>query len=666
MTLQRQATQLKVLLDGEEVPDMAVMSVTHSLGGQRVDTAVMIQEMPNARRDWVRAQTLSLREMIDNRTVEIIATGEEGERVLHYGRICAVNPELSESGERLTFTSRFDSHLLGSRPVRKEMYLGEDGEGAGTTEPVKLTTGEIVFNPISDPDRNGRAAGVLLPSMWRPLESADPIMIDPAAYSRDEAVWGENLAIWHWSLPLAVHYLLQCWNSEEKHVKNPTVDEIVKLMVPPEGDLGLTLRDVRIPMIGTDLPSALDSLLTPFGWSWYIEYLEPGERRIWFRSRTDTTLLHTLPLQPWGESLDPDRSAVCDYSLQFDIANRSCTRVMVRPEPPVIEMTMVLVPGWEAKYDKMSFTELNKTGDEIELDPGRKRAWRCWVANETGEYYSELRKRACSRAMAQHETIKAAFAKCDAKIAQPTLRKMRRRFLPLLTRDTDSKPKQCEVEFTRNVSAKPVIWEPLCKLAPTGYDIDFLPDELGIVINKNCEIPLGILAQGGDSNWANLFAIRVTACIQGDEPTEIAEGTNPDELEQDAHLHDELLVQIDGSDRYSCAFTHPESRFYIHTLDGTLKTTARYDESAARSRAKVIYDAWSAASCTGTVVLWGLDVVSDDILGRPVTIGGGRDLSLNTHPTSFSKEAFPIVIEVSRDVDQQTTMLVLDSYRHQQ
>jgi hypothetical protein len=645
MSLQRQAPKFLTYVDNELVNDLSVVSVSHSLGGDRADCAILAQEQAGVSRSWLRAQALSLRQLI------------------FYGRMAAVNASLDAGGERLSFTARFDSHLLGARPRRREMTLDQSLESAGLTKPVEIESGFIHFNPVDD-------AGRLMPTMWRPLE-AEPILIDVAAYPRDRAKWESNENLWFWTVPEAIHYLCQTWNYDQAHVDNPSPDDLAKLFLDPEtGDIDLGLRDIRVDMAGT-LGDALTRVLEPFGWAWYIDYLEPGKRRVWFRKRHDEDV-HELQLQPWGERIDPDRSDIDSYNLAFDLVSRSCSSVRVLTERPLVEVSLTLVPGWLAAYDNMPYATLNAKDDAAEKDPARKRAWRTWVANETGEHYGELRKRGCSRPNETTTQLREAFARAvdtngegAGLIAQPELRRIRRKFAPMLTCDAEGRVKRCDIEYCLDVTSNSPNWQPISQLTGTPPNVRFLDDEIGIEFT-NDPIPLPLI-RNTDSNWINTFGIRCTACVEGDAPVAIVEGPETtEELTNQAFLRDEMPIVIDGAEQFHARMIDPRSRFYWEVRNGTLSSDVQVDDVAARNYAKSLRETWSAASCGGAITLWGLNVADDDILGRPVTITGGRDVDLNTQPDTSQRTSYPVVISIERDIDQQRTQLVLDSYRSPQ
>ncbi|MHB8953346.1 MAG: hypothetical protein ACYC4U_10290 [Pirellulaceae bacterium] len=657
MKLQRKAPKVEVFIDDELQADFNCMSATQSLGSGRSDVAVIVQERPGESRHRLRLEEIALGEALINLPCEVVVTSEEGgERVLHFGKIVAVNADLGPQGELLTFTSRLDDHLLGPICERTEVYLDDTLTSVAGGEPRIFRQGEILFNPI---DKHGE----LLPTMWFPGEAAYPQMIDPRAFSRDKKSWAKGC--WNWTLPEAVLYLCRCWNVYEWYVDNPTLSDLEALFLDPvTGDEGLILRNVIVPQ-DTTLPHALTRLLEPFGWSWYVDLLERGKRRIWFRDRRQTTP-HELNLQRYGEALDLDKSDVSEYKLQYDTVNRSCTHVKVAMDLPRVEGTFILVPAWDPVYDRATVASLVPTTEEFEDDePEKKRAWRDFVLNESGEYYPRLSTRGHARPLAYFEDLKTLFTDCDARIAQPNLRKIRRRFYPMLTRDADGSGKKSElpayVEYTTNLGAKEPTWKPLMELLSDGFSVQLLDDECGIRLNAGQKPHEKIISQRATEGWINSFALRVTTCIEGDEPVVVSAGNDPDTGQ--AFLSDELFISVDASEKYRCSFTHPKSRFAIAITSGALQTNAAFDIDEATKFATYLHKSWGNASCTGQLTLPLLDILPFDLLGKPVTIAGDRNVSLRTTHKNWGYQAFPLVVEISYDIQQQTTRLTLDSYR---
>lgn len=343
--------------------------------------------------------------------------------VVHFGRISLAQAKIGERTESLQLVSRFERQMFGS-PLFFQRML----------DPATLQLAEIeehcVFNPEID--------GVTIPNMRVPKGSTGgpdrPLFIHPESlrtinaglYQRaltplESILTGQILESPSkgWTLAAAVKYLCAECNPFQRYVENPTDANLAVL----DDDPGTLRHHVLRP--GLYLNEALDELVSPYGYTWHIEYIALGQRRIKFVRQGQSDLPPTqLRLQRPGATLDPALSDAAEIDLDIDVG-QIVNQVCILGGFTQVEATFELMPAWAKAADNTSFGNLVKSTPTWEGNPQYHRIQRDWVLNEAGDYNGI---RAGNAAFDLTAVFRAAFGDIH-----PAVVARRRRFLPTLT-----------------------------------------------------------------------------------------------------------------------------------------------------------------------------------------------------------------------------------------
>ena len=129
-------------VNGRFVPHLRVVSIEHSMGGKRLDQAVVEVDF------GMTGDTMSQRRISDNFTgesVEITVQTPRGEKVVHWGKFTKDALQLNEKiGERLVSTTE---HYHFGDPLRGYVAYGRT-DGAGI--PLYHIDEPLIFNPMID------------------------------------------------------------------------------------------------------------------------------------------------------------------------------------------------------------------------------------------------------------------------------------------------------------------------------------------------------------------------------------------------------------------------------------------------------------------------------------------------------------------------------------
>ena len=178
-----------------------------------------------------------------------------------------------------------------------------------------------------------------------------------------------------WTLKTAVLSLCSLLNDLETFIYNPCDTELSAVFTGAT----VPLRDIRIP-IGTYLPQALDQLLIPHGYNWYLDYTTatmPTIRLFKIGSGTQKTLKLQMP----SSSLDLTLSNVNRLSIDSNIAD-SFNEVTVCGDYKRYEVTVPLYAAWNSTVDAWEPYRLAQDSSDFEENQS---GWRLGLANEAGD-----------------------------------------------------------------------------------------------------------------------------------------------------------------------------------------------------------------------------------------------------------------------------------------
>ena len=470
----------------DRVDYLIPVSASVGCGGRRLDTINLRYDLS---RLGQRIQDIAVPSGFD-RTVELRvedpATGDLS-RLLAWGKLARPSLSISET-ESATFTARLDPHLFGKPllgyPVRKD-----------ASDIATLTIErDLVFNPETDhklyPNRSDLTEagfGIGVGSYF--FADVESLRTQPA-----RSLQGATAT--RWDLSTAVHRL--CWtlNPDETWIANPLLSDLQAIC----GTQTTLLENLRVKL-GTRLPEALDQLLEPHGFTWYVRHtIDTADPA--FPVTSTITIIERgqgvsvdLKLQRIGETIDSNLTHADSVDLRWELAER----------PNVIrgfsalalrEGTFELRPAWSPVDDSLTKAELEKEGKEHD----RKHAdvFRKFVLNEAGDWTGT------------RDDFAAAIDLED--LFGTTTVPRRRRFRPALTRGKDRQPIGVNgyvVEFAESA---------LYEQVPFAFSV--LETECGILFERSVseKIRAAFLKKRRSVAAGEVPEpfIRITCCIEGD------------------------------------------------------------------------------------------------------------------------------------------------------
>lgn len=628
--LSRPAPKFVVLMGDEhggapdaekEIDYLIPIRIERSAGGGRVDCATLAYDLAN-RQERV-LDTLAPKGV--NRQCEIRELDDEGKvkRVLFWGKLSAEPIQLDKDTESVTFVVRLDRHLFGG-PTQQTPFWDD-------LAPDKfiLLDRPMIFNPTLDERVQGNRS-----------DREDPDRDDSFCFfavggpDTDAARTTQSQTPTRWFLYQAVHTM--CWllNQDETFIQNPSRDELFTILktVDPDGD---RLRNFSVAK-GQFLPDVLDSLLTPFGAGWYIEYLYDenntrSKRVLKFFVRSQGTR-RELFLQRPGERLVTTKTNTPSLAMKFDVANMANV-IIGKSSLKQREVTIELQKGWPVSEDSYDRETLNANGRLDHPHAGRK-----WPANENGAWTG----------LRPEITGAISFAN---EFGEPTLITSRK-CLPCLSRFADQQTNALE---SRGVYAEwfnpdSNEWEPL----PWTYSK--LEQELGIFISK-VEGPLWDLIQEDPAS----ARIRVTCTIEGDSCNTVKVNRN-----DESPNGDEIPLVLDLSDKFHDRTVVVSGPFQSRFSGEVATADIQNDQAEMLKYLQKLQENEDAADLACSASLEGIDHPEWEI-SNLVTSVNGRNLKLNRNsPKAGVSPKYLQVMGMTLDVQSNRQELNLESFDEEQ
>lgn len=495
-------------------------------------------------------------------------------RVFHTGIAVREDVTIEEGVEKLRVVSRTEPWLFGEPIIGRATFDRADRRG------VKISL-DLIFNPIVDrrvqPNRAVNA------------QQTEPRFIDVESTRTPAALSHQGTDVALWKLSDVLLYLFAEANRDQKYIDNPPVAELLASV----DDVNDTIRHLHLPH-GLYLPAALDHVLTPLGYSWFI--WSPGlnqKPRIRVFAKTSQNRINSVVLQAPGSALrvkpgDEQASNVIGCNLSFD-ASQAANRIGIVGDYFEIESTWELKRGWPEENEQAAATNLelirkgNRDWEQYET------TWRLWVLNEDGSYNST------------RPEITKAYAFADIPEVQDYLKQRgvkyvprRRRFTPCLTLDPLTQNPYGQVRGMRvEYQAKEgtsgeLVWK------DCTHDVRVLRERCGVYFSDIIP-PQEIMALGSEA------AVRITATIRLDWRLQYLAERNDTPL---TWWNQKVLVL---DDRFGISLVSSKSRYADGIKKGDLKTRGKDDRGEIEKFAKALVESWNMASINGTIELEGVD-----------------------------------------------------------
>lgn len=632
--------RVSVYLNGALRADVEVESVQRSLGGRSLDFAILTSLSGN---DWLPAGQGTLPHNHDSfaadgmrQTCHVVITpagAANASEQIHFGAITQRHSRCESRLDTVEWVSRLEDWHFGPPLDSRPEWSVKRGLVLSTQLPW-------IFNEIIDgqsrPNRNLQRSG---PNGERLFLDYEQTRFDGSLqFANDPAGIYHGAARTWWTLAEAV--FLVCWqlNTAEVYVQNPTRLELQNL----PGSTGL-LREVHLPL-GTTLPAALDAILDPHGYTWYLAHPSlVGRPKIVVCERGQGTAV-TVVHQRRRESFDDTQTNAPALDVLVD-AGATRNQITVHGGYVEREITVELRPAWTPLVPPGLTPDVLSRSYPFALvpvqQPGNQRIWRDWVLNE-GADYTHLNP----------PTFWSALVPGFSDSVR------RRKFWPMLTYGPDILPLGtvggCHVEFSLDAGAT---WRPIEQLE--GGQCSLLENECGIRFDAD-EIPLQLYFA------ASLAKVRITACIRDDRRLSSTQlSTTP------AVAAPIATLALDEGSRFVDSRLHTSSRFYndVKILQN-YKSAERDDTAALREHQERQLSTWDSLDVRGQMIVLGLGIAGNQNfpnrhyqLSDVVVSVDGRNWDLRG--THFANPVFryPQITRITYRPREGLRFLVLETFR---
>jgi hypothetical protein len=621
----RPAQKWAVYWNGERDRRLQPLLIEHVIGGETISFCELMLDpklmTPEMRNEYRPLENVGV-------SIDVVAEGAPMNAVKHSGVISQIMPHWTPAGETLKYVSRTERYLFGSPLAGTFMYWKQGG--------TVFVPGPCVFNPEIDGRTVGNMhsqSGVTLPT------GGLHVFIDPETgrNAQEQTLLGGQPE--RWNLSNAIMYLCQALNGSQAFVKNPNIDEL-RRQVDDDNDL---VRNIEIPH-GAYLPQALDSLLGPLGYYWFVQMDSRTSRRIVIHEKDKGGKVVSLYHQKYYELFDPAKTNVEACGVTYD-CDRLANRIVGRGARRQIEITVELVKAWPADLDNSRLRDLKRSRHHLNVgeSPEIVNAYRKWVLNETGAYIGtrdEITTRFNANVAGLADGNLLANSIPRPRVLQPTLtaRLIDGVAVPI------GAQRGVEVEWLgpptpgvedETAAQREARWRPA-----GNWGIEILEHEGGIYIAGE-DIPTEILLRREDA------AIRVTATIDLDERCEaIAAPTQSTPQQRHTVTED---IDLDGQ-------FHWREISQLSKYSGAgAPSLAEDDRTAIQEYVNLLRDRFDSVDVGGPAVLEGVDQHRYHIGQRVEGIIGKRLMFDNRR----ARPTIPCIAGITLDIMQQKTTLHL-------
>jgi hypothetical protein len=560
--------------------------VVQSAGGSRLDFASLAFGLQSHLQN--RTQPAQFARMVD---VLIPATPDKIK--LHRGDYVAETVRIDQQAESLTAQVQLRPYHFGLPVTGYTVW----NEPAGEEQRIE---DDIVFNPFIDQRvlfnkssklRSGTGSATV--NLWIHPEAADDAVgADYHLQTRQE-----------WTLAQAV--LAMCWelNTAETFILN-----FDQTTLETKLSSALPVRELRIPL-GTQLHQALDTLLIPAGFNWYVDYKLDEEKPQLKAFKIGDGTQKELKFQAVGSVLDLDDSNLNQFEVSNAIGD-SFNRVIVMGDFERAEVTLDLYPAWPAAKDSLAADDLRKDGSEY---TGNETVWRLWIANEAGDLDPEISRLGQLPTVPDLAQVFSKYWPHRRTIEDPLT------YWSGTTGSEDTQRKQrfpIQLEYSIDGGYS---WQP----EDPEWTVRLCPDQIGVLFD-GMEIPT-ILYEAGDQ-----ARLRITGTVAGDarltaDATKQAGAVNGREFRQVIPVPDKFAKRW-----------RQEYGPYASVLADTGNAADERDDAAdALTYAERIRDQnhFADVSCEFRLPGWHTNYEIGDLLTKIA----GREISLNAAPTGYTR-----------------------------
>jgi hypothetical protein len=566
--------------------DVYARMVVQSAGGSRLDFATLEYALTSHLQN--RTQPADFTRMVD-----VLIPTPTNKIKLHRGDYVTETTRVDQSSESLTAQVQLRPYHFGDPCTGYTVWHEADGQEQRIED-------DIVFNPMVDQrilfNKSSKLrsnVGGNTINLWIHPEAADDAVgADYHLQTRQE-----------WALKEAVMAI--CWelNQQQQFVDNPTQADVDSALssAPP-------VRDLRIPL-GVSLHQALDTLLIPNGYNWYVDYktdaLKPQIKVFTIGSGTQKE----LKFQAVGSTLNLDNSNLNQFEVSNAIGD-SFNRVIVLGDFERAEVTLDLYPAWPAADDSINPEDIAKDGPQY---PGKETVWRLWIANEAGDLDPGITRLGQLPAVPQLQDVFSKYFPHRRVIEDPLTYWSENDY----GGDNDRKQRfPIKLEYSTDAG---YTWQP----EDPEWTVRLCPDQIGVLFDGN-EIPT-ILYEAGDQ-----ARLRITGTVAGDARLKA------DVPKQSGAVNGRDFQQVLAVPDKFVKRWRQEYGLYASVLTDTGNPADERDDLAeARSYAELIRDRnhYADVTCEFRLPGWHDEYKIGDLLTKIA----GREISLNAAPTGYTR-----------------------------
>lgn len=652
---------------GEAQKDIYLVSCERSLGGSMTDHAVLRVNLGTNTLPALSNFTLGYTLQFQGRVARVDVVNAGQTKHIHYGIVEHESLTIDQNSQSFHLVSKLGPKMFGE-PIYGQRQLNLFNAAALHEQSQPVISNRITFNPIVQGVCRGNMRSDGDPSYGRSLfvdiesirsEKAINYQNLPGAWL--QAVIGVSstnppLSIAYWDLANAVRYLCVEANKNQTYINNPTLSELKSFFGTTQSQ-NTILRNHEIPQ-GSYLPEALDSLLTPYGYTWYVNLDDQPKIQI---VKINDGRSKVIQLQPEGTTFN-------QLSTNAESINLTCasddkvTALRVVGSRKQVEATFELMPAWPSTQDSLDeellYTDTPEWAENVEYH----RVWRDWVLNEGGDYNGQRDGRS------QPADLSVLLKYAQDEQANPDTKSVqvkRRRFLPTLTLGEDGKPigkiNGVTVEYFRS-DYEGARWVEISPETDPTWACRVLDDECGISF-VGALPPIEVLDQY-QTGTSSFPRIRVTATVELDTPIEYTYDAQADPAKP------KMTVLVDAPDRFHSRYLSgptqdplvKKSIYYDDVTAGTLTTTAIDSTTVINSFASIVGRTWARSLISGNARLEGLDQLIEYDLGDIIVKVQGREINFNSDPEIGTY--YPQIVGIQYVAqDGQWTTLAIGSHR---
>ncbi len=613
--------------DAESVVEhLRLLRIVRSAGGRESDYAVFAYDLDKTGQRLVDLQTLTGW----NRQIEVLGLGDTGSpdgEVLFWGDLSAATIAIDPTGEFATVQAVISPHLFGD-PILGQKVIDPLDDDLNIVD-YHVTP---VFNPLVD--------GEVRKNM---SETTDPDgnykpWVDPDSISSDAASSLHGTSGAFWTIDEAINTLQQAWNGDEEFIENfDAVDNDIF-------DDAEELKNVLIRR-GRYLPDALDALLYPLGFNWFVDFsyedtADPGDgsdhEPTWEVKRSIVVFKRgsgvekQVYFQRPGEAFDPTKSNAPNVGVNWDVADLA-NIIEGYGSFQEREITIELYRGWHPAHDhlKADDLDLENKNSAFYMQTWGRNVHRLWIANEAGDY-TGLRE--------EIDDIPDLRDVFDGYVPK------RRRLYECLT-FTDDENRQRRPAFAEWYNPEVEAWEPI----PPEWGYTILSEQIGIYFTGNlANGPAKLIELGDDAR------IRVTGTIVGDQRINrfsTTSGNSPNSRD--------VTLFLDLSDRFHDRQRNGAGNYASIFYGITIEADEADDGSALQDYVDQLSVIEESAALDAEVSLHGIHF--DYKIGDIVTAVEGRNISLNRNSPDSDTKRYMQITGLTIDYQNQQTILRVEA-----